>query len=1146
VDLLHAKLSDFAMPDARAEDDVSAFLDRINDTSTAYPRTRTVPELFSERAAAVPNAVAVAYGTTRLSYRELDERSNRLARYLGETGTPHEAPVGVMLERSPEQVVALLGVLKAGAAYLPINPEYPYERIRNLLRDTATSVLIGGRAQIGELNKLQWECPDLRLIICPDTDDIHTEIEPASAFGDLDMWEHVATEAFDDISAGGWKSSYTGEWLSREVMDGYGENIRAKLAPLLRPDARILEIGCASGISMFRLAPLVAYYHGTDISPGIAQWAERERRRRGLDNVRIECLAAHDVDRVVERDFDVVIINSVIECFNGHNYLRDVLAKAIALLRDRGILFLGNLWDQDTKDAFVDSLRRFHEAHPDSGYRTKLDREEELYVARAFLQDLRFDLPAIRDIEFSSMLGEAESELSRFGYDAIVHIDKQAKALPAEPRHRRQADRRAIAAMSPAALPSVSTPRSLAYLIQTSGSAGLPKCVMVEHRAIVRLVRDTDYIDLRGDDRLLATGSLAFDASTFEIWGPLLNGASVCLPRGGSVADPAVLSTAMRDHAATTVFLTTALFNHLAEIDPAFFAGLSTVLTGGEKVSVRHVNLVRRACPALRLLHVYGPTETTTFATWYPVEGVHESDVPIGHPIANATAYILDEELRPLQPGLAGQLYIGGDGLARGYFADPALTACKFIPHPRIAGARLYRTGDLARFSPAGEIEFLGRADRQVKIRGYRVEPEEVERCLGQHRAVRQFAIQCTGEGDDRALVAYVAGSGQLTPADLQHDLERQLPHFMLPAHIVVLPELPLNASGKVDRAALPLPEAAVRERPKTPQREIQIPEELAGIWMEVLGVNHADAADSFFELGGHSLKVPRLVSLIRTRMGVELPYVAVYTAETLGELSDYLADRQRLAEQGIDPRLTEETMVLLRRPEPGGRSVFAFPPGSGYGLAYGSLTRLIGPHGLYAFSFIERATRCEEYAELIAGVEPDEPCTLFGFSGGGKLAFEVAAHLEQSGRSVRAVVMVDAARYLRPVTFTEADTRAIAAEFLDGVTSAVLRDKAYRKMVAYRDHLGRRVETEVLSADLHVVTEVDSPGVFRAPDGSVIATIDGWRELTRGRFSLQTGAGGHRAMLDPEYVPANARLLRGIFDADAEVAAGDRGGSAR
>jgi thioesterase domain-containing protein len=223
--------------------------------------------------------------------------------------------------------------------------------------------------------------------------------------------------------------------------------------------------------------------------------------------------------------------------------------------------------------------------------------------------------------------------------------------------------------------------------------------------------------------------------------------------------------------------------------------------------------------------------------------------------------------------------------------------------------------------------------------------------------------------------------------------------------------------------------------------------------------------------------------------------------------------------------------MVQLSPAGDGGRRIFAFPPGSGYGLAYAGLARLLAPHALYAFSFIERATRCEEYAELIDGVDPDEPCTLLGFSGGGKLAFEVAEHLERTGRPVRAVVMIDSARFLEAVPVSDADTRAIAAEFLDGVTSAALRDKAYRKMVAYRDHVSRRVETAVLSADVHVITEAASPDVFRAPDGGIVATISGWGELTSGRFSVEAGSGAHRAMLDPAHIAENARRLQAILD---------------
>ena len=298
------KLTDFSLLDEPEQDELASLLERFNDTARPYPRDKTVHELFTMQAIQTPHATAVVFGDGRLTYSELDRKSNQVARFLLATGLVQpETFVGLMMGRSLDVIVMTLGILKAGEAYVPIDPTFPYARIKFMLNDTGAPILIGEKRAIRELNNLQWDCPNLTAIVCADSDDVYAEIETDTGMMDLDMWRHIAKTATDDISGGGWKSSYTGEWLSREVMDGYGENIRAKLSPFLTPSSRILEIGCASGISMFRLAPLAGYYLGTDLSAGIVEWAKKEASERGLDNVQIECLGGHEIDRTAEADF---------------------------------------------------------------------------------------------------------------------------------------------------------------------------------------------------------------------------------------------------------------------------------------------------------------------------------------------------------------------------------------------------------------------------------------------------------------------------------------------------------------------------------------------------------------------------------------------------------------------------------------------------------------------------------------------------------------------------------------------------------------------------------------------------------------------------------------------------------------------------
>ena len=295
--------------------------------------------------------------------------------------------------------------------------------------------------------RLLWESLHLGVVFCANTRDIRGEIEPHGDYMREDIWDAVGQVAFDDISGGGWTSSFTGEWLSRRVMDEYGDNIRTKLAPYLKEDARVLEVGCGSGISMFRLAPRVGAYVGTDLSGEVLRWTAREVERRGLENVRLRHLPAHDVDRVGEGDFDVVIFNKVIDCFAGLNYLRDVLGKVIALMKDRGVIFLGGLWDLDKKAGFVRSLAAFQKQHTGEGYRTKADRSGDLFVPQAFLEDLRHDLPEIAGVDFSPMLAGEESELSLFSYDAILTIDKRGAAAPPAPRRKCELDLTALDAL---------------------------------------------------------------------------------------------------------------------------------------------------------------------------------------------------------------------------------------------------------------------------------------------------------------------------------------------------------------------------------------------------------------------------------------------------------------------------------------------------------------------------------------------------------------------------------------------------------------------------------------------------------------------------------------------------------------------------
>jgi fengycin family lipopeptide synthetase D len=1148
------KLSDFNLLDNDKEkESLNAIIQGFNQTKTDYPRDKTVHALFAEQAAKTPDAIAVVNEDKSLTYRELEQQSNQLAQFLIDKRLQSEALVGVMLEQSFELVVATLGILKAGGAYLPIDYDTPLPRIQYMLQESGVRFLISEKSFIRNINKLQWDCPKLENLLCLDSVDIYADIEEEGEFMKEEVWDYVGQQTFDDISGGGWMSSYTGEWLSREVMDEYGDNIRLKLIPHLDENSRVLEIGCASGISMFRLAAQVSFYCGTDLSGDILRWTEGEIQKKGFSNIQLNHLPAHEIHQVDENQFNVVIINSVLQCFSGHNYLRDVLSKAIALMDDEGFIFLGNVWDQGLKEDFIQSLIQFQKEHKGKGYRTKIDRSEELFISRDFLEDLRHDFPEISAIEYSTMLGKAKSELSEYGYDAIIHINKRVAHQPDKSRHKYQFDRRILETYSSEFLAERSDANGLAYVIYTSGTTGQPKGVMVEHHSISRLVINTNYIQLDASDRILQTGSLAFDASTFEIWGALLNGGSFCRPPEHAVLDATKMKHFVQQYGITTMWLTASLFNQLVDMDISIFNGLKHLLVGGEKLSVHHVNKVKTAYPDLVVINGYGPTENTTFTACHRIDKLYQQDIPIGKPVGNTQVLILDTKNDLVPIGVAGEICTGGDGLARGYMNDPVLTKEKFVAHPFEPNERIYRTGDLGRWLPDGAIEFLGRKDEQVKVRGYRIEPGEIENHLLQHEAVKEAVVIAKDFGpDSKELLAYVTLQEDLDVDELREYLKNRLPDYMIPAYFTKLDNLPLTPNGKVNKRALPAPDMShqmAKGHYEAPETETE--KQLALIWEEVLGHKGIGATDDFFDIGGHSLKVTKLIALIHNKMGIEVPLATVFKASTIRELTQYILD---IAQFGI--KEVDEAMILLNGVTEG-KPIFALPPGTGDAAGYIQVADGLKPYAFYGFNFIEAETRLKDYADFIMDVDPDGPYLLFGYSAGGNLAYHVTKELENRGKCVSDIVMVDSAQFKEKIHFSDAEVKKRAEQFLSHesiapyLTSPILWEKAFRIIKRYHDYISNSVDTHIVDANIHVLLCENSRSIYRDTDpeiqalldgenshdlphegtGRIIVSLPGWADVTRGTFKTYQGVGDHNHMLYQPHLENNIRILRNLID---------------
>jgi amino acid adenylation domain-containing protein len=436
-----------------------------------------------------------------------------------------------------------------------------------------------------------------------------------------------------------------------------------------------------------------------------------------------------------------------------------------------------------------------------------------------------------------------------------------------------------------------------AYVSYTSGSTGQPKGVVVPHRGVVRLVKGTDYVSFSPAETLLHLSPLSFDASTFEIWGALLNGGRLVLLRPGPPT-PAEIGEAIRQQGVTTLWLTAGLFHLMVDERLDDLKPLRQLLAGGDVLSPEHMRKARRSLTGCRIINGYGPTENTTFTCCYPVEDEREliPSVPIGRPIANTRVYVLDSHLHPVPVGVAGELYAGGDGVACGYLHQPQLTAERFIPDPFSdkLDARLYRTGDLARWRPDGNLEFLGRLDSQVKIRGFRIELGEVEGVLRAQSEIRKAAVVVREDtpGDKRLVAYLVAKTGEKPDAIiLRARLAEKLPDYMIPSRFVAVEAMPLNANGKLDRKALEMmdgEELASGTDYVAPRNELE--RELAEIWRAVLRRERVGIQDNFFDLGGHSLLAAVMGSQIHRRLGKEVSLHWIFEHPTIERLAKRLA----------------------------------------------------------------------------------------------------------------------------------------------------------------------------------------------------------------------------------------------------------------
>jgi len=740
---------------------------------------------------------------------------------------------------------------------------------------------------------------------------------------------------------------------------------------------------------------------------------------------------------------------------------------------------------------------------------------------------------------------------------------------------------------------SVNSPDALACVLYTSGSTGQPKGVMLPQCAVVRLVINTDFVQIAAFDRVAHAANTAFDAATFEVWGALLNGARLIIVSNEVLLSATMLASEIRKHGITTMFLPTAVFNEYGMRSPGIFGGLEHLVFGGEVVDPKAVHRVLRAAPPKRLINGYGPTEATTFALWYEIpHTVANSDtpplsIPIGRPLANTRVYILDDHLRTVPSGAAGEIHLEGIGLARGYLNAPQLTAQRFIANPfGEPGSRLYKTGDLGRWNADDQIEYLGRTDQQVKLRGFRIELGEIENTLRRCKGVREclVLVQELAPGNKR-LIACVAPEARPAPpaSELRAALLAHLPAHAVPSAFVFVDSIPLTPNGKLDREALsvgvstgellnrsqqPRPEGTADSAQSQSTQEDErvsvietVPEnleqDLQRLWQGILGVGAVGLDEDFFAIGGHSLIALRLLAEIEQKFGCTLSLSALVQAPTVRQQAALL----RLEE----PQFTASSIVPIRAT--GTRAPLFFVSGWGGAIVpfHALATEMDVAQPLYVLDLNAFADegRGDLTLEAVAArmiqdlrrVQADGPYHLAGYSLGGKVVYEIAQQLQRAGHAVALLALLDcpAPGYTR--------LRSFPARVLLHIKHALgLRPREARAYLLER--VGRRLkrnrepaEPSLFQADdpLHATRlvrtmEQAALAMYRASHAYVpqpypgrmvliraqrrdLGFLDddlqqGWGTLVGGGIEVKNLSCGHMEMLNSQHSGALARRL--------------------
>lgn len=665
-------------------------------------------------------------------------------------------------------------------------------------------------------------------------------------------------------------------------------------------------------------------------------------------------------------------------------------------------------------------------------------------------------------------------------------------------------------------------PNDLAYVMYTSGTTGNPKATLITHQNVVRLVKNPDYVTLSAGAKMVMGGAVGFDANTFELWGALLNGGCVYVAEKNEILSPDVFGRILAQEKVNALFLTTALFNKLVDEREDIFDQVDVLLVGGEVLSPQHIGKVFNRKQTVKMINVYGPTENTTFSTWHPIHRVTGELIPIGRPISNSTAYVLDPCLQPLPVGAIGELCVGGDGVAQGYWQRPELTKEKFITDPFAEAGRLYRTGDFVYWLADGSLMFVGRKDNQVKIRGHRIELGEVEAQIMNTGKVKSIAVVDAQDArKNKYLAAFYIPLTDSQAASIRTDLQQVMPDYMVPRVLLPVPDIPLNENGKVNHTEL---RKILLDQPNELEHDDQTlsdnEKKMLAIFEEVLGHKGVRADDSFFEVGGDSLGVVMILTKIKQGWEVEVPVQLIFAQPTITAIARYveMQVKKKNRNENTQGKVFNAT----------GHNLFCFHSLLGDCSEYQTLANHIANYSFHSLQVdYTRPLPIKSFAEYIErNRQGYDPVVLIGYSSGGVVAFAVVQELEKRGIMVAAVIMLDS--YI-----INADNKNdVIKEMTDNMfknrnkeNSCQMWIKALKNCL---EHLGTIDFSVPISADIINLRAVDKR------DEKMFEYAN-WRICSKKSFYPVEGYGDHIAMLSNEFVSLNAPIISRVLNTYSE-----------